>query len=548
MRYLLVGILAIAIVLRLVGIRFGLPFDVMGDEFVHIFTGFTLLEEMTLRATSPLSYVPSLFAITMLPFVVGFGALGMVLGAFDGLAAFKEFAVMNATDFLSIGRVISALFGVLFVYLIYKIARPLAGYWPAIIVTILAALDFWLIHESNKSHFWMPATTLLTLGVYFLLRLAETGRFKYYWGVVGSMAFGIWMGFFPIILAPFFALAHLHAPARTFRYFLYSTIALIAAFLAIAWLNPLSILKQFGRAIRSALDVVGIDVFPQFVGPSDNPTDPLQNLYFLLHTLFFDNPFVFVLGVVGFVLLVYKLSWRSFTVQLIAGLFVAYLGMALFIWPHPDHRYILPLILPLLIGTSYTLSVLYQKFYSRPWGKPAAAVLAVLVIGYSLYLTASYGALLLKSDTRILAREWIFEHVPNGTAIYTDAVYFDLPKSREAIEYYAKVLPEALRAKDRTARTFTDDRFPQPAYFVIENRYGIMPVLKDLKYTYMVVGYFDPAKRKEIPAGFERVAAFYAGDPDKPADDLLINPSNIFTAVGSVSRLGPHVEIYRRVE
>src|SRR3989344_3455818 len=140
MRWILGGILGVALVLRLAGVTYGLPLDVMGDEFVHLFTAFTMLDEMTLRVLSPLSYEPSLFAILTVPFIAAFGALGIVFGTFEGIAGFKEFAVINATDFLSIGRVLSALFGVAFIYLLYRIVRPLAGVWPALVVPAFAAL------------------------------------------------------------------------------------------------------------------------------------------------------------------------------------------------------------------------------------------------------------------------------------------------------------------------------------------------------------------------------------------------------------------------
>jgi hypothetical protein len=269
-----------------------------------------------------------------------------------------------------------------------------------------------------------------------------------------------------------------------------------------------------------------------------------------MHTIFFDNPFVFVFGVAGLALLAYRLTWRSFPVQLFIGFFALYVCVAMFVWPHPDHRYMLPLLVPLLVGTAYALSVLYELVCSKSWGRSARAVLLVALVGYSLYVTSSYVTLLLKPDTRTLALEWIHEQVPEGAGIYTHVQYFDLPKSKEAIRAYERIRPEALREKDRLAVTLPDETFPHPSYFVIDSQYAGLEgtAIRDFRYDYIVVGFKLPAERIEIPPDFELAATFYPADPEQPLDDLLLAPDNILTAVGAVSHLGPHIEIYKRVE
>ncbi|MBP9711135.1 MAG: glycosyltransferase family 39 protein [Candidatus Pacebacteria bacterium] len=548
MYYALIGILVAGLLLRLAGVVYGLPLDLLGDEFAHIVASFSFLNEMTLRSLSPLVYVPSLMGVLITPFIVLFGGIGMVTGMFVGVAGFKEFAILHASEFLSVGRVISALFGVGFIYLIYLLARPLAGRWPALIAAGLASADFWLVHESHKAHFWIPAVTLVALAFYLLIKMAESGRVRYYWSSVATIALAFWMGFFPIIVAPFFLLAFIHSRVRRFSHFLYAGTFFVALIGLIGWLNPLSVVRQFGRAIRSALNAIGLDVFPQFVGPSDKATEPLENLYFLLRTLFWDNPFVFVLGALGLGFMLYKLSWRSFTVQLLFGFFALYLCLATFVWPHPDHRYMLPLLIPLLIGTAYILSALYEKFKTTRWVMPAGAVVLVVVFSYSLYVTLRYDALMLKPDTRILAREWVFEHVPDGAGVYTDARYFDLPKSKDSIIFYSAELPTALRTKDEVALTLQGDAFPRPAYFVVDSQYVSQLGNKTPRYSYIVAGFSRLEERMQIPAGFTLVQTYYPQPPQEPLDDLLLAPNHIFTSVGKYTNLGPHIEIYKRVE
>src|SRR3989344_1511016 len=121
------GILVAAFVLRLSAVAYGLPLQLFGDEFVHLVNSFTLLEERTLRATSPLAYVPSLFALLLTPFVLAAGLFLIISGAVEGIAGFKEFAILNAPYFLSLGRILSALFGAAFLFFLFLIARKITN-------------------------------------------------------------------------------------------------------------------------------------------------------------------------------------------------------------------------------------------------------------------------------------------------------------------------------------------------------------------------------------------------------------------------------------
>jgi len=142
----------------------------------------------------------------------------------------------------------------------------------------------------------------------------------------------------------------------------------------------------------------------------------------------------------------------------------------------------------------------------------------------------------------------IFEHVPDSAAVYTSTYYFDLPKSREAIMFYKQNLPEALRTKDDVLLGLPNERFPTPSYFVIDIESAQKLGEKTPKFDYIVAGYFKPERRIAIPPGFERIMEFYPTDPGGRIDDLIQTPRNPFIAVENVSRLGPHIEIYKRLE
>ncbi|KKW35758.1 hypothetical protein A2852_00480 [Candidatus Adlerbacteria bacterium RIFCSPHIGHO2_01_FULL_54_23] len=533
MRFLWI-ILAMAFALRLASVTFGLPLVLFGDEFVHIVTAFNFLDEGTLRAISPLSYVPSLFAVLLAPFFGIFGFFLMIFGTVDGVAGFKEFAILNAPYFISIGRVLSALFGSAFLFFLFLIVRKITSQKIALAITALAAVDFWLVHESMRAHFWMPATAIVAAGIYFFIRLSESGKTRDYALSTGSMAAGFWMGYFPVLLAPFFALAHFHARGRKlFDLAIWGAIS-VAALAVVAWLNPLSFLKQFGRAIRSALNVVGIEVFPQFAVSADKATEPLRNFLLFLKLLIFDNPLILVLGLLGMGLMLYG-NPRSFKTQVIAGFFLFYLLAGIFVWPHPDNRYILPLLLPLYAAAGYAM---YDLFGRGTVARRIVYACAALAFLYSAYASMSYAVLLQKSDTRALAREWIERNAPWGSAVLSDAQYFELVKDKGSVEYLREHLPEALRERDRFA--------PEDGYFWLNSEYA--GKLKDLRFDYFVSGFYDPAAKPEVPQGFSLMQTFYPQTPDFHLDDLLDNPLNPAAAVSAVDRLGPYIEIYSRAK
>lgn len=547
MRYILPGLLCLGLLLRLAGVRFGLPLDLMGDEFVHVYTAFNFFNEMTARAVSPLSYTPSLLAVLLAPLFVILGGMGIIAGAFEGIAGFKEYAILHATDFLSISRVLSALFGVVFLYTLYMLVRRLVGYWPAIIVTVFAVFDFWFVHESIHGHFWMPATAFVALAFYLLIRLTEEGLWKYYIGSVISMVLGFWMAYFPIILAPFLLLAHVHTKKSNLLRLGAAFVLYAGLFVLIAWLNPVSFWLQFGRGIGSVFNAIGMSVAPGLQAMPAGTTDLFYNLVSLLQVVFFNNPPLMLLGMIGLGLMIFRPGFRSFIVQLTIGFFIIYLILVISVFSDPDHRYILPLLLPLYLGVGYVTQLLLECRRAHYGLYVSAIILLSLTMLYSVYTTTMYVLLLQKDDTRILAREWVLNNAKPDSVIYVDVPYLDLPKNREVIEFYGTYLPEALRTKDRTLALLSEERFPHPAYFFVEARYAPQLVSVGLRYDYLLVSFSDPQERI-IPPGFDQVAVFTATASEKRRLNLLQGPYNPFQEVSIVERLGPNIEIYRRVE
>ena len=222
-----------------------------------------------------------------------------------------------------------------------------------------------------------------------------------------------------------------------------------------------------------------------------------------------------MLGLLGMGLMLYG-NPRSFKTQVIAGFFLFYLLAGIFVWPHPDNRYILPLLLPLYAAAGYAM---YDLFGRGTVARRIVYACAALAFLYSAYASMSYAVLLQKSDTRALAREWIERNAPWGSAVLSDAQYFELVKDRFA---------------------------PEDGYFWLNSEYA--GKLKDLRFDYFVSGFYDPAAKPEVPQGFSLMQTFYPQTPDFHLDDLLDNPLNPAAAVSAVDRLGPYIEIYSRAK
>lgn len=159
----LLFILVLASGLRVVGMDHSLPYRYVPDT--HMIRGaLGMAQEKNLAppASKYTSY-PYLMPYVLLP---EFGVLyagGRVLGAWDSADAFGAKMIDDPTPLYRIARAIIALFGVLGVYLAYRIGGRVGGSRAAWMAALLVATSFLLVHLGKSARPWVPMTTLVLL-------------------------------------------------------------------------------------------------------------------------------------------------------------------------------------------------------------------------------------------------------------------------------------------------------------------------------------------------------------------------------------------------
>ena len=540
--------LVVGCIVRFAGLTYALPLDVMGDEFGHVATAFSFLNEKTLVASHEFSYVPSLLAVILTPFFALYGLGGVVFGSFSGIDAFTEFAILQSSWFIVGPRILSGIFGVAFLWFLFLFTRRLTNRDTALLAVLFAAFDFWLVHESQVGHLWMPTTTLLLAGFYALLRVAESGSLRWYLTAAFLIGLGYWAGFIPVVLLFWLFVAHWFAPNRKFTNLLWGGGLGIFLIGIISYLNPYSFVRQFGRALRTALETIGISVFPNLPVVSEVSVSVSDKIGLLTRILFFDNPFLVVLGLIGIMLFVYRRGVGSFPVILLGGFSLFYVIVFLFAWPGPDNRYMLPLLPGLLFGAAYAVMAAFENTRGNIV-RVSGALALICALSWGIIGSIGYTRLLVAEDTRLAAHAWMIDHIPADSTILVAAKYFELPRNRAVLEYLFSHEPSALRTRDRYLLEHTD-RVPTPAYFVLSlGEREALSADASLSFSYMVRSWYRPEEKYSVPEGYTLIATFYPHDPVIPlTDELLQNPDNPFTSLTLVRNLGPYVEVYEKAK
>ena len=96
-----------------------------------------------------------------------------------------------------------------------------------------------------------------------------------------------------------------------------------------------------------------------------------------------------------------------------------------------------------------------------------------------------------------------------------------------------------------------EDRVPLPAYFSVNTEYAqkLADVDAMPPFSYAIIGFYNPTDKPAILGEqYTLVASWYPRDKSERIDELLANPTNPFAATHAATQLGPHIEIFRRVE
>lgn len=483
-KYLLAA-LFLGLILRGLNPTFGSPsLFVSNDEAIAHLSAFNMIANKTPYSIA--NYTP-FGAYIQIPFLIGSFIMMKILGLAANVSDFELFILTNEGYFLFIPRLISALFGVLTVLVIYKITLELfRGRQIAIISAFLTAVSFNLVHISNSGRPWSAMLFFISLAVYFALRNREGLSL-----LICAVGFGFHQGAILILPLLFFL-----NKKWNFSYFLKTVLFLITVLI----LNSLVITQGFLESIKNNQSLLLSNRFlaDLLVGNKDLFNSAIVTIksnlsIYYLNNFFITDAVVTFFGISGLILTYNKSSRLKLFV-----LFTFFYFVFASLFFHPLIRYLLPLFILLIPFSSFAMSRLVKSH-----------LLLILLLIFASINSVWFVSIYIKKPTFILAQEWVKNNLSNFIPMaYTGGRFYYFAPSESAADYM----------KNYSNDSF--ERLKNIGQFNSENKWNIIFLdkipgatkLERLKKTY-----------KEYGAAY--VIDYYLD----PLDSLYFNNPNDFT-------------------
>ena len=415
-RLALGGILLIAFILRVIGIRFGLPHLYHQDEPIVV------NHAMAIGAGGWNTgvYWPPQFAsyFLFLFYAVSF-ITGHLFGFFKNAEAFGTWFVKDPTYFYLLGRLVLGVgFGTATVWVMWRLGKDYFSQKTGLLTALFLAVCY--VHVQHSHYIYVDIPLGFALALLFCAWLSLLKGFSIQKAFWVGLAFGwaVSVKYTAFYFAPVFLVLHILVFGKDLfsrRSFLGWLVEGAAALGIYALISPFTFLD-----------------WPAFIAEASSQSGARGYSGWLYHTVYSiipgTSPLLFILAVLG---LVYSFwNYRKEAVLLGSAALVYYLVNVYF--TQPFARYMMPLIL--LVCLWAALGCLWAvSLIKKPMVKSmiiAATLLSTLVPSiYSDFL-------FLRKDTRTQCLEWIESRVPEGSVIVVDNLFYSPPlrQTREQIE------------------------------------------------------------------------------------------------------------------
>jgi 4-amino-4-deoxy-L-arabinose transferase-like glycosyltransferase len=202
----LLGVLALALALRLPGVAWQLPWQLHPDEGDYVISATLMVQDGDLNPNNFRN--PSLYTYLLLLEYTLLDLLGLPS---DASARVSELLGTPTLQTL-LGRLTTALFGGATVLAIYLLGASLLGRAVGLLGALFLAVAFLHVRDSHFATNDVPATFFLVVSVFFSARLAQTGRGRelllaaLFGGLATSTKYNVGLFVAPLLVG--FVLAH----------------------------------------------------------------------------------------------------------------------------------------------------------------------------------------------------------------------------------------------------------------------------------------------------------------------------------------------------
>lgn len=435
--YILWGLVLFAFLLRLPGISYGLPLQLVADEPPFVLGALEMLEHKTVvPALNPevfrgiLYYPPYLSYLLLLPFAV---IVGVAFALFQGPPElFTAQLLSDLSPFFIAARLVVVVLGVASVYLLYCVAQSVfTSRTVARVASFLLATS--LLHEavSLTARQWLPVSFLFLLVFYTLTREQIPLPRKLFYSL---LTVGLGMGISTIAVLALVPIGlWLLFESRMQLLTLLKDRFVHAGVLAFLVFAPLpTLLNPQAQGFLHDLTLAGSKTF----------FGALQSPLVALGQTVYSEPILVGLFLVGLIATCWThRNWFVITL----GFFLSYVLIFYFFFRF-EPRFMLPLIplYALLGGYAFARLKDLHRY---------AIILLSLILVIPFAASMQFSSLAYTNDTRALAREWVQEHLAPSDKVLVYARLTRLPATPEAVKELRAIDKGALRRIDEAEET-----------------------------------------------------------------------------------------------
>jgi 4-amino-4-deoxy-L-arabinose transferase-like glycosyltransferase len=417
---ILMGILMLALALRLWGVGFGLPYAYHFDEPTYVSAALNLGAGIIGRQSNPTGFYNILFGEYAVYFIIG-----RIVGLFASAADFERAYRADPTMFLLLGRLTSVLLGTLNVWVVYQLGKVLVSRIAGLLAAFFLAIAFLHVRDS---HYGVPDIAMaFFVSLCVMLCVLAVKRSSRWYPFLAAAACGFafavkwsaWPLAITLALTLFFRWRAQAGTGQTGH-------ASLEMLLGLAFFVVGLVVGGFQLLLKPAL-YLNYALHELRAGEGGGfgiwQIDTVTGWHFYLKTLGYGlGSALLAVALLGCLIhLVQVVRTRDKTsILLLSFPLLYYLLMGAS--RHYFARYALPLVPFAALFAAEAIMALPTMLVSRRvgLGTGVAVLLAVAAIVQPLAWDVQHDLLLTRQDTRTLAKTWIEANLPEGSKIAVD--------------------------------------------------------------------------------------------------------------------------------
>lgn len=417
---LLALLLLLALVLRIWGIRFGLPYLYHYDEHFYVNTALKLGAGVL---NNPPYAATGLSNILFVEYAAYF-VVGKLSGAFANATEFEAVFRSDPTVFYLLARLTTAFLGTATVLVVYWLGVRSTRRTTGLVAALLLSASLLHVRDSHyavpdvaMSFFVLLASTLAYAGL-------QRHRRSYLYGaaLAGGLAMAMkWTA--AVVLAPVILASVFEAcKTRSWLAAMFSRQTILCVLLYVlgfALASP-QILINPAPYVQEAIGQYNAG---QTGGFEIWQVDIVSGWHFYLKTLQYGlGPVLLVLSLSGLAMRAARAVMRRDQTSVVLMAFPLLYFIVMGVTRHYFARYALPLIPFAALFAAEAIMALGAWLSARSSGMGRVMVAGLVLVALVQPLAASvrHGVLLARTDTRTLAKDWIEQNIPEGAKIAMD--------------------------------------------------------------------------------------------------------------------------------